>query len=211
MKQHYAIDEYGICRRSLRLMHKFLLLSVCLFSLCACDSSSSTSRVVVETETDSSPRITEDELITRLSVDLVAEPSTQAERERNAIINYAIDNLLDVQQSATGLYYEIIKNGQGEQLNWGDYIEAHYKGYFMNGTIFDSTYPRKQAMQFYIGNMIDGWNEALQNIAPGGHIRLLIPSALAYGEKGVILSKGDTLVPPNSILLFDIEVLKKLR
>lgn len=164
----------------------------------------------VETPT-SEVSVTEDDLITRLSVDLIAEPKTQLEREKNIIINYAIDNLMDVQATNTGLYYEILEAGEGEHIEWGDYIRAHYKGYFMDGKVFDSTYKRERPMKFYVGNMIDGWNEGLEKIAPKGKIRLLVPSALAYAEKGLATAKGDTLVPAHSTLIFDIEVLEKVK
>ena len=63
-------------------------------------------------------------------------------------------------------------------------------------------------MEFYIGNMIDGWNEGLQLLRPGGRVKFLVPSHLAYKEEGVKDSKGNVLVPPNAVLAFDLEVLE---
>ena len=157
------------------------------------------------------PTVSEDDLITRLSIDLVARPMTQLEREQNKIINYAIDNLWNVQHTNSGLYYEILEEGAGDPIQWGDYIEVHYEGRFMDGRVFDSSRKRKRPMNFYVGNMIDGWNEGLQLIKPKGKIRLLIPSPLAYGENGLTTAKGDSLVPANEVLLFNIEVLRWLK
>lgn len=188
-------------------------LFILLLSLSYFGCSGPQKKTTPETETAfTQPIVSEDDLITRLSIDLIAAPKTQLERESNVIINYAIDNLMDVESTTSGLYYEILDAGEGENINWGDYIEADYKGYFMNGKVFDSTYgKRKDAMQFYVGNTIAGWNEGLQKIAPKGKIRLLVPSSLAYGEKGLATPKGDTLIPSNSPLIFDIEVLQKLK
>lgn len=64
-------------------------------------------------------------------------------------------------------------------------------------------------MDFYIGNMIPGWNEGLQLLKVGGKARFLVPSHLGYGEEG--FKDGEAyLVPPNRVLVFELEVLKKL-
>lgn len=156
---------------------------------------------------DALPPVDEDQLILRLSADLVAEPQTQAEQDRNAIINYAIDNVLDVQSTSSQLYYWVLKEGKGEFVKWGDRIQANYKGYFLNGKVFDSTTGRNP-LEFYVGNMIDGWNEGLEKVKPGGKILLLIPSHLGYGEEGLKDGKGKVIVPPNEVLVFEIEVLE---
>ncbi len=148
----------------------------------------------------------EDDLLVRLSADLVADPSTQAERDRNAIIDYAIENMLDVQATPSGLYYQVLDPGEGEPIGWGDRIRANYRGYFLDGQEFDSSYRRGRPMEFYVGNTIGGWNEGLQLIAPGGNIFLIVPSDLAYGEEGISTSEGKVLVPPNKVLAFEVGV-----
>ncbi|MEM0994980.1 MAG: FKBP-type peptidyl-prolyl cis-trans isomerase [Bacteroidota bacterium] len=164
-----------------------------------------------EQKTSTSPAISEDELIVRLSPDMVASPQNQAERDRNEMLNFAIDSTWNVVATSSGLYYEIVESGTGEPLAWADRLEVHYEGFFMNGKKFDSSYDRNRTLQFYIGNMIDGWNEVLQLVRPRGKINLLVPSRLAYGEKGLVTATGDTLVPPNQALAFKISVLKKIK
>ncbi len=153
----------------------------------------------------------EDQVLLQLSAYLIGEPESQAEEDQNAIINYAIEKAIPLQRSRSGLFYRILEEGQGEQLEWGDYVSAHYKGYFLNGRVFDSSYRREKPIQFYIGNMVDGWNEGLQLIRPGGKILLLIPSHLAYGEEGFPDGKEGFIVSPNTPLAFEVEVLEKLK
>ncbi|MEL7414222.1 MAG: FKBP-type peptidyl-prolyl cis-trans isomerase, partial [Pseudomonadota bacterium] len=66
-----------------------------------------------------------------------------------------------------------------------------------------------RTLEFYVGNMIDAWNEGLQLIKVGGRIQLMVPSQLGYGEEGLVSSFGRTIVPPHQILVFEVEVLEK--
>ena len=99
---------------------------------------------------------------------------------------------------------------EGEAIVWGDYLRAHYRGAFLDGKVFADSRALDRPLEFYVGNMIDGWNEGLQLIAPGGKMILLVPSALGYGADGLVTSRGDTLVPAHAILRFEIEVLERL-
>lgn len=146
----------------------------------------------------------------RLSGDLVAEPRTRWEQERNDIINYALDHLLDIKATHSGLYYLINQPGTGDSIRWADKVRVHYRGYFFNGQEFDSSYKRNKPIEFYVGNMIDGWNEGLQMLKPGSKAIFIVPSHLGYGEKGLDDGKGNKLVPPNTVLIFELEVLAKL-
>lgn len=163
-----------------------------------------------QNEEQTTPPEMEDEILLRLSSDLILDPQTQAQKDQNAIVNYAIDHSLDVQSTRSGLFYQIVKSGAGDTLQWADRIQVHYRGYFLDGQEFDNSYKRGKPIEFYIGNMIDGWNEALQMMQPGTKALLLVPSHLAYGEKGLPDGKGGFLVPPNIALAFELEVLEKL-
>jgi len=155
--------------------------------------------------------VNEDEIIMRLSGKLIADPQTQAEQDQNRIVNYAIDGLLDVRSTRSGLFYQIKEPGTGESIGWGDKVRVHYRGYFLDsGKVFDSSYRRGEPIEFYVGNMIDGWNEGLQLLRPGARALFLVPSHLAYGEEGVKNSKGEYVVPPNEVLAFELEVLEVL-
>ncbi len=157
------------------------------------------------------PPADEGQAILQLSAYLIAEPQNQMEEDQNAIVNYAIDELIPLERTRSGLLYRILEEGEGEKLQWGDYISAHYKGYFLDGQVFDSSYRRDKPLQFYIGNMIPGWNEGLQLIAPGGKIQLFVPSTLGYGEEGLPDGKEGFLVPPDTPMVFEVEVLERLK
>ena len=192
-------------------MSKFLIfLSLLFIFSCKTEPKAEKSEDLPTSEPPKEEAISEDDLILRLSADLFADPVEQVKIDRNIIVNYAIDNLLNVTGTPSGLYYKIIEKGTGEPIQWGDRITVHYKGYLLDGSEFDSSYKRGEPLTFYIGNMIMGWNEGLQLINTGGSILLLVPSNLAYGEEGFVLSTGDTLIQPNTVLAFEIEVLKHL-
>ncbi len=154
------------------------------------------------------PEVDEDKAIMQLSAFLNADPATLAEKQENAIINYAIDEIIPLKRTASGLFYRILEEGEGAFLAWGDYVTAHYKGYLLDGKVFDSSYRKGRPTQFYIGNMIDGWNEGLQLIKPGGSIQLFVPSALGYGEEGVPDGKEGYVIPPDTPLVFEVKVLE---
>jgi len=102
----------------------------------------------------------------------------------------------------SGLQYKVLSEGSGESPKKGDTVTVHYKGTLINGTEFDSSYSRGQPQNFRVDGVIAGWTEALQLMREGAKWQLFIPSALAYGEKGV-----PQRIPPNSTLIFEIELI----
>lgn len=178
-------------------------MSICLL-LIACSNEGQTD----ETTLVESPP--EEEVLMRLTQELAANPQDFTQAEQNDLLQFAIDSLWNVRQTPSGIWYDVTRQGSGDTLAWGDRLEVHYVGYFLDGQQFDSSYDRRRPLQFYVGNMIDGWNEVLQLVQAGSELRLLVPSRLAYGEEGLITAVGDTLVPPNEGLAFKIEVLKKI-
>lgn len=179
-----------------------------LLALGGCNSPNSQTEKQAQTE---QPVVSEDDLYGRLASALIANPASQFERESNKMINLALDSLWNIQQLESGLFYDILRKGDGQSIAWGDRLRMHYEGKFLDNTTFDSSYKRENPLEFYVGNVIDGWNEGLELINVGGKVRLLVPSHLGYGEKGLIIAGRDTLVPPNEVLIFTIEVLDKLR
>lgn len=193
---------------------KHLYVTLLLGLLTACGNDTTEKNTVEHTPaastSDEGPD--QDQILLQLSPYIIAEPADQAEREQNAIVDFAIRELLPLERTRTGLFYRVLNPGEGDLLQWGDYVNAHYKGYFLDGELFDDSRRRRdEPMQFYIGNMIPGWNQGLQLIAPGGRIELLVPSALAYGEKGLPDAKGGLLVPADTPLRFEVEVLERLK
>ncbi|WP_367392821.1 FKBP-type peptidyl-prolyl cis-trans isomerase [Lewinella sp. LCG006] len=155
------------------------------------------------------PPVNEDDLLLRLSAYLSTDTSRTA-REQNEIVDYAIENLLDVRVSDSGLFYHIEAEGDGEAIAWGDYLKVHYKGYLLDGTVFADSRKQDRPLAFYVGNMIPAWNEGLPYIKVGGKLLMLVPSHLGYGAEGLNTSKGRVIVPPYQLLAFEVEVLEKV-
>lgn len=102
-----------------------------------------------------------------------------------------------------GLQYSIIQSGYGKRPAQYDTVSVYYKGSLINGTVFDSTEPGLPA-SFPVNKLIPGWTEALELMREGDHWELVIPANLAYGARGA----GDGLIPPNQVLVFDLELVK---
>jgi FKBP-type peptidyl-prolyl cis-trans isomerase FkpA len=107
--------------------------------------------------------------------------------------------------TADGLKYWDVKVGTGATATAGHKVKVHYTGWLTNGKKFDSSVDRKEPFGFQLGagQVIKGWDEGVAGMKVGGKRRLEIPSALAYGDRGV----GGGLIPPKSTLLFDVELL----
>jgi FKBP-type peptidyl-prolyl cis-trans isomerase FklB len=100
-----------------------------------------------------------------------------------------------------GLQYKVITVGTGETPSPTDTVIVNYRGAFLNGTEFDSSYKRGQPAQFPVGRVIRGWTEALTQMKAGSKWQLFIPSELAYGPSGY----GG--IEPNMTLVFEVELL----
>ncbi len=100
------------------------------------------------------------------------------------------------------LQYEVVKEGSGPNPTLEDTVRAHYSGTFLDGTEFDSSYKKNEPIKFAVGQMIPGWKIIIPLMKAGSHWKVYIPSALGYGER------GSQRVPPNSLLIFEIELLE---
>ena len=107
-------------------------------------------------------------------------------------------------ETASGLRYKILQKGNGKQATKGAKVSVHYKGQLLDGTVFDSSYKRKQPLDFNVGvgQVISGWDEGIQLLQIGDKARLVIPSNLGYGERG-----AGGVIPPNATLIFDVELM----
>ena len=101
----------------------------------------------------------------------------------------------------SGLQYEVIKEGQGQSPVLANRVKTHYKGMLLDGTVFDSSYDRGEPIVLGVGQVIDGWKQALQLMKPGAKWKLYIHPDLGYGERAT----GN--IPANSLLIFEIELL----
>lgn len=104
-----------------------------------------------------------------------------------------------VKTTASGLQYRVIKAGTGRAPQVDDTVTVHYRGTLVDGTEFDSSYKRGQPATFPVSGVIAGWTEALQLMQEGAQYQLVIPPALAYGDRGPLAGQ---------VLIFDVELLK---
>jgi FKBP-type peptidyl-prolyl cis-trans isomerase FklB len=107
-----------------------------------------------------------------------------------------------VQTTASGLQYEVLKEGDGPKPKATDKVKCHYHGTLIDGTIFDSSVQRGQPATFPLNMVISGWTEALQLMSVGSKYRLFLHPTLAYGER-----QTGAVIGPNSTLIFDVELL----
>ena len=107
-------------------------------------------------------------------------------------------------ETASGLRYQILQKGNGKQATKGAGVSVHYKGQLLDGTVFDSSYKRKQPIDFNVGvgQVIAGWDEGIQLLQVGDKARFVIPSNLAYGAAG-----AGGVIPPDATLIFDVELM----
>jgi len=108
------------------------------------------------------------------------------------------ENVVTLEDS---LQYEIIEAGTGATPTQDDMVRVHYHGTFIDGTVFDSSVDRGEPVQFPIRGVIPGWTRVLQMMKVGGKWKAYIPPELGYGPR------GSASIPPNSLLIFEIELL----
>ena len=104
--------------------------------------------------------------------------------------------------TASGLQYKVITEGKGARPKATDAVKVHYRGTLMDGREFDSSYKRGEAAIFPLNRVIPGWSEGVQLMTVGSKYILVMPSKIAYGERG-----AGEVIPPNSPLVFEVELL----
>lgn len=135
-----------------------------------------------------------------------AENAVTAEKNKEEGEAFLADNAEkeDIVVTDSGLQYRIITQGTGDrQPTANDMVTVHYKGTFVDGTEFDSTYEREEPFNIRVKNLIEGWSEALQLMSEGSRWELYIPADIAYGEEG-----QEPYVGPNATLIFEVELLE---
>ena len=107
-----------------------------------------------------------------------------------------------IKTTASGLQYEVIREGDGPKPGPTSTVEVHYEGRLLSGKVFDSSYQRNETISFPLNRVIAGWTEGLQLMTTGSKYRLYIPSELGYGARG---AGGD--IPPHAALIFDVDLI----
>lgn len=108
----------------------------------------------------------------------------------------------NIKVTASGLQYEVIKEGNGPKPTENDKVKVHYVGTLINGNKFDSSYDRGEPVTFPLNGVIKGWTEGLQLMPVGSKYKFYIPPELGYGERG-----AGGAIQPNEVLIFEVELL----
>ncbi|WP_202594946.1 FKBP-type peptidyl-prolyl cis-trans isomerase [Blastopirellula marina] len=137
---------------------------------------------------------------------LIAEQQKSMDAAKEKGIAFLAENAKkpNVKTTKSGLQYIVEKEGTGPSPTKENDVVCHYKGELLDGTVFDSSYERGEPARFPVSRVIAGWTEALELMKTGAKWKLFVPSDLAYGEQ------GNPTIPPNSVLIFDIELLEVL-
>ena len=141
------------------------------------------------------------------ALDIFNDFKNKKQKELNDLIEKEKELIKEIskgfKETKSGLKYNILKNGNGENPSLGDLVKVHYKGQLLDQTVFDSSYKRNQPIEFKvgIGQVIPGWDEGIMLLKKGDKAKFIIPSHLAYGESG-----AGGIIPPNATLIFEVEL-----
>lgn len=132
------------------------------------------------------------------------EKELRQQKEREEQEKLLQDLVQGFEKTPSGLFYKITeKSGSDKKPQKGSIVSVHYTGSLTNGMVFDSSLSRNQPIEFTlgIGQVIPGWDEGIQLLNQGDKARLIIPSHLAYGQRG-----AGGVIPPNATLIFDVSL-----
>ncbi len=154
------------------------------------------------------PKMTADQAKSTLQGFMAAKAAAQADTNRTAGNAFLAKNktVPGVVTTASGLQYQVLRPGSGERPMPTSKVRVNYEGKLLDGTVFDSSYPRGQPAEFGLNQVIAGWTEGVALMPVGSKYRFWIPGELAYGEAG---TPGGP-IGPNATLTFDVELLNIL-
>ncbi len=131
--------------------------------------------------------------------------AAEGEKNKESGVKFMEENgkRTEVKTTASGLQYEVLKEGNGPKPAAEDKVKVHYHGTTIEGKVFDSSVDRGEPVEFGLNQVIKGWTEGLQLMSVGSKYKLYIPSELAYGENA-----AGPEIKPNSTLVFEVELLE---
>lgn len=137
--------------------------------------------------------------------EMLAEQEAQTTQAKASSDAFLTENKTKpgVQTTASGLQYKVTQEGIGKSPTATSVVKVHYTGKLVDGKVFDSSVERGEPIEFPLNQVIPGWTEGLQLMKEGGKATLYIPSHLGYGEQG-----ASGMIPPNSTLIFDVELIE---
>jgi FKBP-type peptidyl-prolyl cis-trans isomerase len=152
--------------------------------------------------------MTEDEYMEEqkvLAEEQMRENEVRAGAEEGLLQDYLAENNITIPALESGLIYVEKEKGTGAKAEAGKTVAVHYEGRLLDGTVFDSSLERGEPIEFPlgVGQVIPGWDEGISLMQVGGKAQLIIPSHLAYGERG-----AGNLIPAYSTLVFDVELVE---
>ena len=145
------------------------------------------------------------DLLLRMQQQRAAEEKAAAKKNLDEQAQFLAKNILDstVKTTPKGVQYKVIMGGQGLSPKASDKVQVHYIGALLNGTEFDNSVKRGEPLEFPVNAVIEGWQDLLMVMKEGEKVKAWIPSELAYGVEGV-----PPMIPPNSLLVFEVQLLK---
>ena len=128
--------------------------------------------------------------------------------EKSMVTAYLVANSISnsVELGNSGMFYVIDVPGSSAKPGMCNFVAVKYVGKYENGTVFDQTTGTSTA-SFKLGLLIEGWKRGIPLVGAGGKVRLYIPPTLGYGPAGIFNSStGAYTIPPNALLIFDVEL-----
>ena len=150
------------------------------------------------------PRMSNEEMVAVVREERAAREQANLQAGRDYLAQFARQP--GVMELPGGIRYRILANGDGERPSTDDTVRVHYHGTRIDGAVFDSSVARDQPAEFPLGGVIPGFRDAISAMRVGDHWQVVIPSELAYGERG---AGGD--IGPNETLTFEIQLLAIVR
>ena len=155
--------------------------------------------------TDSESEVALQDLLNQMQIQKEVDEAAAARKALSDQAAFLAKNIQDPRVWVTkkGVQYIMLKEGTGVKPKATDKVQVHYVGTLLNGTEFDNSVKRGAPMEFAVTSVIEGWQDLLLEMKVGEKVKAWIPSALAYGEAGAPPS-----IPPNSLLVFEVELLQ---